>query len=55
LLGSQPDRVELIDRAQDGSLIDITIEKIGDHVVKRRQVRPMTSPASSMVLPIAAE
>jgi len=43
------------DQAPDGSLIDITIEKTGDTVVKRQEVRPMTSSVSSTVLPIAAE
>lgn len=43
------------DRASDGSPIDITIEKTGDEVVKRQQVRPMTVAAGRRVLPIAAE
>ena len=43
------------DRASDGSPIDISIEKTGDAVVKRQQVRSMTVPASPMILPIAAE
>jgi hypothetical protein len=43
------------DRAADGSPIDITIEKTGDTVVKRQQVRPMTVPASPAIVSIAAE
>jgi hypothetical protein len=43
------------DRAADGSPIDVTIEKTGDTVVKRHQVRPMPAAAGLTVMPIAAE
>jgi hypothetical protein len=43
------------DRAGDGRPIDITIEKTGDAVVKRQQVRPPAPALSPVVLPIAAE
>jgi hypothetical protein len=43
------------DRASDGSPIDITVEKTGDEVIKRRQVRSMTAAADLRLLPIAAE
>jgi hypothetical protein len=42
------------DRASDGSPIDIVIEKTGDTVVKRQEVRS-TSPCAPMELAIAAE
>ena len=42
------------DRAVNGSPIDITIEKVGDTVVKRQEVRQM-APCAPMELPIAAE
>lgn len=43
------------DRAPNGGPIDITIEKIGDEVIKRRSVRSPTPPAAPAFLPIAAE
>lgn len=43
------------DRAPDGQPIDITVEKTGDTVVKREEVRPMTAVAGPAALPIAAE
>jgi hypothetical protein len=43
------------DRAADGSPIDVTIEKNGDTVVKREQVRQTPSAAGATVMPIAAE
>ena len=42
------------DRTADGDPIDITIEKTGDQVVKRREVRTSASD-SAAILPIAAE
>jgi hypothetical protein len=42
------------DRAEDGSPIDITIEKTGDTVVKRQEARSM-APCAPMELSIAAE
>jgi membrane-associated phospholipid phosphatase len=43
------------DRAADRSPIDVTIEKTGNEVVKRHEVRQIPPAAGATVLPIAAE
>jgi hypothetical protein len=43
------------DRAADGSPVEITIEKTGDDIVKRQQVRHMPPAVAATIVPIAAE